>query len=126
MVELKVKRQAGGAVVIVDVDGDEHVAKTPQEAWTILRALTDTTTTRALVKQDDAPVDSRMKRRKIPGVRNGPRVKTQVVREPDREEEPEEDLVAEVLARTGAGLLNGVKSLGRTADFRRGSRRWPE
>lgn len=124
MVVLKVSRQPGGAVAIVDSDGDTHVARNPREAWAILRALTDEGQTRALVRQDATPEAPRVVRRRTSERRQA---EPQVIREPapETEPEPEGDIVTHLLARAGAGVLDGVKALGKTSDFRHGSRRWP-
>ncbi len=113
MLELKVKRGDGGGVVIVDPDGDEHVANTPKQAWVILRALTEPAPVQALVRQDKTQANKprrMMRKRHGPGSRDEP--KTQVIREP----EPGGDIVTEGLARAASAVLNGIQSLGKSAD----------
>ncbi len=115
MLELKVKRGEDGGVVIVDPDGDEHVASTPKQAWLILRALTEPTPTKALVRQDKTPANKpRMmtRRRSGSGSRDEPEV--QVIRDP--EPEPNGDIVTEGLARAASAVINGIQSLGRSGN----------
>lgn len=131
MLELKVKRLPNGSLVFIDPDGDEHMPKGPRDAWGLLCDLAEQAEapdaasekgSDALAVQDTVvltPTASKLRWAKSPEPRE-----EQVIRESSSASESEGGIIGNVAARAGAAVIDGMTALGKSSDYRHGSRRW--